>query len=104
MMLARLKRHRVVSLRLFLLVAVLSGVLAGAFTAMSAQSPVFRPEIDIVQPELLNGCPVATAGCFYKLKDVLNSGGNFWTTPFLPFDPKTGQGYGSTRVATPCFQ
>jgi di-heme oxidoreductase (putative peroxidase) len=95
MILPRLVRHRVISLKVFLLIAVLFGVLAGAFTAMSAQNPVFRPGIDIVQPKLLNGCPVATdAGCFYKLKDVLNSGGDFWTTPFLPFDPKTGQGDG----------
>jgi hypothetical protein len=64
---------------------------------MFAQNPVFRPEIDIEQTKLLNGCPVATdPACFYKLKDVLSSGGDFWTTPFLQYDPKTnkGDGYG----------
>ena len=94
-MLARLMRHWLKSLKPFLLLAAFFAILGSAFSVMSAQNPVFRPGIDIVQPKLLNGCPVATdPGCFYKLKDVLGSGGDFWTTPFLPFDPKTGQGDG----------
>ena len=62
-----------------------------------AQSPVFQPAIDIDQNKLLQNCMVATdKTCAYSLKDVLNSGGDFWTTPFQPYDPvtKTGDGYG----------
>jgi hypothetical protein len=62
-----------------------------------AQSPVFVPSIEIDQTKLLTGCPVATdPKCGYSLKDVLNSGGDFWTTPFTPYDPatKSGDGYG----------
>jgi hypothetical protein len=63
--------------------------------AANAQAPVFRPQVDIDQTKLLTGCPVATApGCQYKLKTVLQSGGDFYSTPFLPWDPKTGQGDG----------
>jgi hypothetical protein len=93
-MLPRPLRHRVVNFKPFLF-SVLLVALAGAFTAIFAQNPVFRPEIDIIQPKLLNGCPVATdPGCFYKLKDVLSSGADFWTTPFIQYEPKTGQGDG----------
>ena len=66
-------------------------------TSASAQSPVFFPAVDIDQTKLLTGCAVATdPGCAYPLKDVLDSGGHFWTTPYLPYDPvtKTGDGYG----------
>jgi hypothetical protein len=76
---------------------VLLVVSAGQFVAMRAQNPVFNPKVDIDQSKLLNGCPIATnPACFYKLKDVLFSGGDFWTTPFLPYDAttKTGDGYG----------
>jgi hypothetical protein len=62
-----------------------------------AQAPVFQPSIDVDQKMLLQGCLIATdVGCHYSLKDVLNSGGDFWTTPFQPYDPatKTGDGYG----------
>ena len=65
--------------------------------AASAQNPVFQPSIDIDQNLLLQGCVVATnASCHYLLKDVLNSGGDFWTTPFQPYNPttNTGDGYG----------
>jgi hypothetical protein len=62
-----------------------------------AQSPVFLPAIDIDQTKLVTNCLHATdPGCAYSLKDVLNSGGDFWTTPFQPYDPttKSGDGYG----------
>ena len=62
-----------------------------------AQSPVFVSSLEIDQTKLLTNCPVATdARCGYFLKDVLNSGGDFWTTPFTPYDPaaKSGDGYG----------
>jgi hypothetical protein len=62
-----------------------------------AQDPVFRPKIQVDQEKLLKNCPVATApGCYYKLRNVLESGGDFYTTPFQQYDPvtKTGDGYG----------
>ena len=62
-----------------------------------AQQPVIRPEISIDQDKLVTGCPVATApGCQYKLKKVLQSGGDIYSTPFLPWDPstQTGDGHG----------
>jgi len=62
-----------------------------------AQSPVFVPALDIDQTKLLTKCLVATdPTCAYSLKDVLDSGGDFWTTPFTPYDPvtKIGDGYG----------
>jgi hypothetical protein len=68
---------------------------AGMATNLLAQNPVFRPEVDIDQAKLLNGCPIATdPTCFYKLNRVLSSGGDFWTTPFLRYDPATKQGDG----------
>ena len=78
------------------------GILAlGLFAVFAvngfAQDPVFRPRIQIDQKKLLTNCPVATApGCFYKLKTVLESGGDFYTTPFQQYDPltKKGDGYG----------
>ena len=62
-----------------------------------AQDPVFRPKIQVDQEKLLRNCPVATGpGCSYKLRRVLESGGDFYTTPFQQYDPvtKTGDGYG----------
>ena len=72
-------------------------VILCSFCAILGQDPVFRPSVDIDQRKLLMGCLIATdASCAYPLKDVLNSGGHFWTTPFQPYDPvsKTGDGYG----------
>jgi hypothetical protein len=63
----------------------------------NAQNPVFLPGLEIDQTKLLTNCLHATdPGCAYSLKDVLNSGGDFWTSPFQPYDPitKTGDGYG----------
>lgn len=98
-MLTPCKKSCDVSSKSFYLAAsvVLLVALAGGFTNLFAQNPVFRPEIDIDQAKLLNGCPIATdPACFYKLKQVLFSGGDFWTTPFLPYDSttKSGDGYG----------
>jgi hypothetical protein len=53
--------------------------------------------MDIDQNTLLKGCLIATdSSCGYPLDKVLNSGGQFWTTPFQPYDPvtQTGDGYG----------
>lgn len=72
--------------------------LAGMFErSATAQQPVFRPQIEIDQQKLLKNCPQATApGCYYKLRSVLESGGDFYSTPFQPYDAsaKTGDGYG----------
>lgn len=67
---------------------LLSSVLLLAAGVTMAQEPVFRPEVDIDQDRLLKGQ--------YPLKRVLKSGGDFYTTPFQPFVPKTrkGDGYG----------
>src|SRR5580698_1328015 len=74
------------------------GLLAFGLThGAGAQSPVFVPQIEVDQTKLLTGCPIATdPTCAYSFKDVLNSGGDFWTTPFTPYDPatKSGDGYG----------
>src|SRR5277367_2583545 len=65
-----------------------------------AQNQVFIPTVDIDQQKLLAGCLIATdSTCSYLLKDVLSSGGHFWTTPFQPYDPtrpagEQGDGYG----------
>jgi hypothetical protein len=79
--------------------ATLAAIATVSFIACHAQNPVFLPAVDIDQTKLLQSCPVATdKGCYYSLKDVLNSGGDFWTTPFQPYDsttqPPTGDGYG----------
>ncbi len=87
-----MKFLRVIS-RIFLLVTVSTF----AVSASHAQDPVFHSSVDIDQAKLLQGCLIATdKGCHYSLKDVLNSGGDFWTTPFQPYDAttKTGDGYG----------
>jgi Di-haem oxidoreductase, putative peroxidase len=60
-----------------------------------AQDPVIGPEISIDQNTLLKNCPVATApGCQYALKKVLSSGGQIYSTPFLPWDAATSTGDG----------
>jgi len=60
-----------------------------------AQQPVVRPEVSIDQYKLVTNCKVATdPGCQYKLRKVLESGGGFYSTPFLPFDLATGKGDG----------
>jgi hypothetical protein len=68
-----------------------------ASSQAEAQNPVFLPSVEIDQTTLLNNCPIATdTRCGYDLKKVLYSGGDFWTTPFTPYDPATtiGDGYG----------
>jgi len=58
-----------------------------------AQDPVIFKAVDIDQATLLTGtCKDATASCGYKLVDVLNSGGHFWTTPFQPASDGYGEG------------
>jgi len=78
-------------------IVLLGTVATFPFLATHAQDPVFHSSVDIDQTKLLQGCLIATdTGCHYSLKDVLNSGGDFWTTPFQPYDAttKTGDGYG----------
>jgi hypothetical protein len=55
------------------------------------QSPVITPEVDIDQGKLEHGQ--------YSLKKVLESGGQFFSTPFIPYDPdtKVGDGYGEGK-------
>jgi len=43
-----------------------------------AQAPVFTPDVNIDQTQLLAGK--------YPLRKVLESGGQFFTTPFIPVD------------------
>src|SRR2546423_7688438 len=61
----------------------------------TGQDPVFRPELNIDQDLLLKGQ--------IPLKKVLESGGDFWTTPFQPYSPSTkkGDGYGEGNAGTP---
>ena len=70
-------------------------LIAAAAGFLFAQDPVISPEISIDQNLLLKNCPVATApGCQYPLKKVLSSGGQIYSTPFLPWDPATNTGDG----------
>ena len=74
------------------------GVFIAVFATVAvAQQPVIRPEININQEKLLHNCPIATdPSCAYRLKKVLESGGDIFSTPFLPWDEttKTGDGHG----------
>lgn len=63
------------------------------YSPASTQNPVFNDKINIDQQGLLKGQ--------YKLKDVLQSGGQFWTTPFTRFDGKNGDGYGEGGADAP---
>src|ERR1051326_2123991 len=60
-----------------------------------AQNPVFGGKQDIKQQELLDGK--------IPLKEVLEAGGQFWTTPFTRYNPKTkiGDGYGEGGANAP---
>ena len=64
-----------------LTVLLLAG-LAGLDLAWS-QSPVFTEQVDIDQQKLQAG--------EYPLFKVLESGGQFFSTPYIPFDRETGQ-------------
>ncbi|MFL6195961.1 MAG: di-heme oxidoredictase family protein [Thermoanaerobaculia bacterium] len=67
------------------LVALLVMLLAGIFPVQS-QSPVFSPAVDIDQAKLEHGD--------YPLHKVLESGGQFFSTPYLPYNAETGLGDG----------
>src|SRR6185295_8386685 len=69
------------------LLAVLTATLC-ATSAARAQSPVITPSVDIDQKKLEAGQ--------YPLNKVLDSGGQFFTTPYLPYQASTnfGDGYG----------
>ena len=69
--------------------AVLAGLLVtllGGLQAAHAQSPVISPQVDIDQIKLQRG--------EYPLYKVLESGGQFFSVPYLPYDATTGQGDG----------
>lgn len=59
----------------------------------SAQSPVFSPAVNIDQQQLLTN-----NGTGYPLQKVLESGGQFWTTPFTVADG-FGEGVNGPRAA-----
>jgi hypothetical protein len=67
------------------LAALLLTGLAGLYPGWS-QSPVFTEQVDIDQQRLQAG--------EYPLFKVLESGGQFFSTPYIPFDRETGQGDG----------
>lgn len=76
--------------RLKLAVILLFALLAVGYRGASTQNPVF--DINIDQQKLLsNG---------YTHAEVIQAGGQFWTTPFTKYDPKTksGDGYGEGDV------
>jgi hypothetical protein len=67
----------------FPILVVATCLLAGPL-ASRAQSPVFAPDVNIDQTQLFSGK--------YPLRKVLESGGQFFTTPFTPVD---GMGEGA---------
>src|SRR5256714_15586632 len=73
----------------FPILVVATCVLAGPL-ASRAQSPVFTPDVNIDQTQLLSGK--------YPLRRVLESGGQFFTTPFTPVDGM-GEGAKGPRAA-----
>jgi len=68
-----------------LLAALLLAGLAGLYPGWS-QSPVFSEHVDIDQQRLQLG--------EYPLFKVLESGGQFFSTPYIPYDRETGEGDG----------
>lgn len=66
-------------------VLLLLAVLAPFYPGWS-QSPVFSEPFDVDQQKLQDG--------LYPLFKVLESGGQFFSTPYLPYDASTGQGDG----------
>lgn len=65
------------------------------YSQASMQNPVFDGKVNIDQQKLLDGQ--------YKLIDVLEAGGQFWTTPFTRYDRNTklGDGYGEGGADAP---
>ncbi|MEA5470611.1 c-type cytochrome [Spirulina sp. 06S082] len=55
-----------------------------------AQTNAITPEVNIDQQTLLNGD--------YTLRKVLESGEQFFSVPFTPYDGKTGDGMGEARI------
>ena len=74
-------RFRLVALLAVLLLAGLAGLSPGW-----AQSPVFSERVNIDQERLQQGA--------YPLFKVLESGGQFFSTPYTPYDRATGEGDG----------
>src|SRR5215213_4775966 len=67
------------------LAALLLAGLSGLYPGWS-QSPVFSEPVDIDQQKLQQG--------EYPLSKVLESGGQFFSTPYIPYDRETQQGDG----------
>lgn len=69
-------------------VLIFLAVLTLSYSQASMQNPVFNPQIDIDQDKLLAGD--------YPLMQVLQAGGQFWTTPYTQYNAQTnlGDGYG----------
>jgi hypothetical protein len=81
------------SRRLKLTAILLFGLLAVGYRGASTQNPVFDVNID--QQTLLNGG--------YTHSQVIEAGGQFWTTPYTRYDKvtKTGDGYGEGGADAP---
>src|SRR5215213_1584519 len=88
----RLDGHRRLKLTVTLLF-VFSIFLVLGYSNASMQNPVF--DINIDQQQLLAGK--------YTHKQVIEAGGQFWTTPFTRYDKatNTGDGYGEGGANAP---
>jgi hypothetical protein len=80
----RQSRFRLVALLAALLLAGLAGLDPGW-----SQSPVFSERVNIDQQRLQQGA--------YPLFKVLESGGQFFSTPYTPYDRATGEGPNGPR-------
>jgi hypothetical protein len=80
-----IKITRITMLKLGVALLFFASLMLG-YSSASAQNPVF--DINIDQQKLLSGG--------YPLQQVLQSGGQFWTTPFTQYNAQTkmGDGYG----------
>ncbi len=73
--------------KLFLPAIAIAAIAASVMvTSAQAQNPVFGPGVNIDQQQLLKNK--------YSLKKILESGGDFYTTPYQPYNPATGLGDG----------
>jgi hypothetical protein len=77
------RKHRVWPLPALVAVGV---ALLPTLPPLWSQQPVITPDVDIDQGKLEKGG--------YTLRKVLESGGQFFTTPYIPYDKTTGVGDG----------
>jgi Di-haem oxidoreductase, putative peroxidase len=79
-------------------VAALAASGPGLRGSLWSQSPVITPQVSIDQDQLQAGK--------YPLAKVLESGGQFFSTPFLPYDATTdsGDGYGEGKYGPRTLQ